>query len=106
MNFDIWALVRFGIEFTVGMVMLPKQGMKTTNRYYRVDRREIAFLRFIFEAYDGIALVKTIDAQKGLILLYIAPGCEQDVDFVLRDLEKQIMIEHLGSEFQHINEDR
>jgi hypothetical protein len=70
--------------------------MKTTLRYYRIDRREIAFLRFIFEAYDGIAVVKTIDAQKGIILLYIAPGCEQDVDYVLQDLEKQIMIEHLG----------
>jgi hypothetical protein len=67
--------------------------MKTTNRYYRVDRRGIAFLRFIFEAYDGIAMVKTVDAQKGIILLYIAPGCEQDVDYVLQDLEKQIMIE-------------
>jgi hypothetical protein len=67
--------------------------MKTIHRYYRIDRREIAFLRFIFEAYDGIAVVKTIDAQKGLILLYIAPGCEQDVDNVLQDLGKQIMIE-------------
>ena len=67
--------------------------MKTIHRYYRIDRREIAFLRFIFEAYDGIAVVKTVDAQKGIILLYIAPGCEQDVDYVLHDLGKQIMIE-------------
>ncbi len=67
--------------------------MKTIHRYYRIDRREIAFLRFIFEAYDGIAVVKTVDAQKGIILLYIAPGCEQDVDYVLQDLGKQIMIE-------------
>ena len=75
------------------MVMLFKRVMKTIHRYYRVVRREIAFLRFIFEAYDGIAVVKTVDAQKGIILLYIAPGCEQDVDYVLQDLQKQIMIE-------------
>lgn len=67
--------------------------METTKRYYRVDRTEIAFLRFIFEAYDGIAVVRTIDAQKGIILLYIPPGCEDDVDYVLQDLAKQIMIE-------------
>ena len=67
--------------------------METTKRYYRIDRREIAYLRFIFEAYDGIAVVKTIDAQKGLIVLHIAPGCDGDVEYVLQDLKKDIMIE-------------
>ena len=69
------------------------KALETTKRYYRVDRREIAFLRFIFEAYDGIALVKTVDAQKGIIVLYIAPGCEDDVESVLQDLNNEIMIE-------------
>ena len=67
--------------------------METTKRYYRVDRTEMAFLRFIFEAYDGIAVIRTKDAQKGIVLLYNAPGCEDDVDYVLQDLEKNIMIE-------------
>jgi hypothetical protein len=69
--------------------------VNTIRRYYRIDRRQIAFLRFIFEAYDGIAVVKTVDAQKGIILLYIAPECESDVDDVLQGLETQILIERL-----------
>jgi hypothetical protein len=91
-----WPLSIFCIEIIVDMVILLRRVMKTTHRYFRVDRREIAFLRFIFEAYDGIVVVKTVDAQKGIILLYMAPGCEQDVDYVLQDLEKQMVIEHLG----------
>ena len=67
--------------------------METTKRYYRVDRREIAFLRFIFEAYDGIAVVETLDARKGIVLLHVAPGCVQEVDDVLKDLKEEIMIE-------------
>ena len=67
--------------------------METSRKYYRVDRRQIAYLRFIFEAYDGIALVRTLDAQKGIVVLHIAPGCETDVEFVLNDLRKHIMIE-------------
>ncbi|MBW2412581.1 MAG: DUF4911 domain-containing protein [Deltaproteobacteria bacterium] len=67
--------------------------LETSKRYYRVDRSEIAYLRFIFEAYDGIAVVKTVDAQKGIIVLRIAPGCEDDVEYVLQDLKKEIMIE-------------
>ena len=58
-----------------------------------MDRREIAYLRFIFEAYDGIAVVKTVDAQKGIIVLHVAPGCDDDVDDVLQDLKKEILIE-------------
>lgn len=67
--------------------------METTKRYYRVDRSEIAYLRFIFEAYDGIAVVKTVDARKGIIVLHVAPGCDNDVDDVLQDLKKEIMIQ-------------
>ena len=69
------------------------ESLETTQRYYRVDRSEIAYLRFIFEAYDGIAVVKTVDAQKGIILLHIAPGCDDDVEYVLQDLKKEIMIQ-------------
>ena len=66
---------------------------ETIKRYYRVDRREIAFLRFIFEAYDGLAIIETLNAESGLIVFYIAPGCESDVNMILRDLKSDIMME-------------
>jgi len=58
-----------------------------------VDRRKIAFIKFILEAYDGIAALSTIDPQKGIILVYIAPGCERQFEDILQDLSKQIMIQ-------------
>lgn len=67
--------------------------METIKKYLRVDRREICFLRFIFEAYDGIAIITTIDPDSGIVLLSIAPGCEDDVEMILQDLKKDIMIE-------------
>jgi hypothetical protein len=70
--------------------------LETLRKYYRVDRRQIAYLRFIFEAYDGIAVLRTIDAQRGIVVLHIAPGCEADVEFVLHDLKKHIMIEPIS----------
>ncbi len=66
---------------------------ETVKRYYRVDRREIAFLRFIFEAYDGLATIETINPESGVIVFYIAPGCETDVDTILRDISADIMME-------------
>ena len=67
--------------------------VETTKRYYRVDRREIAFLRFIFEAYDGLAVLETLDPAAGSIVFHIAPGCERDVETILLDLQKDIMME-------------
>ena len=71
--------------------------MKTIERYYRVDRREIAFIKFIFEAYDGIAGIRTTDPAKGIIRLHIAPGCQEQVEQVLQDLKKEILIRRLAT---------
>ena len=67
--------------------------LKTTPLYLRIDRREIAYLKFIFEAYDGIATITTIDPQAGHIVLRIAPGCTHEVHTVLDALKKEILIE-------------
>jgi hypothetical protein len=66
---------------------------ETIKRYYRVDRREIAFIKFIFEAYDGIAVLETLDPKAGIVVFHIAPGCEPDAEAILQDLEREIMIE-------------
>ncbi len=53
---------------------------------YLIDRRQVHLLRFIIEAYPGMAVVSTIDSALGLVALAIAPGCEPDV---LRILEAE-----------------
>jgi hypothetical protein len=67
--------------------------LETIKKFLRIDRREICFLKFILEAYDGIATLTTIDAQQGIVLLRIAPGCEGDVEAVLQDLKKDMIID-------------
>lgn len=66
---------------------------ETVKRYYRVNRRDIALLRFIFEAYDGLAMIETLDPESGVLIFYIAPGCESDVETVLTDLKQDIRME-------------
>jgi hypothetical protein len=45
---------------------------------------EISFLRFVLEAYEGLAVLSTIDAGIGLVQISIAPGCEEDVELILQ----------------------
>jgi len=70
--------------------------VNTIKKYFRVDRREICFLKFILEAYDGIASLTTIDARQGIVLLRIAPGCENEVETILQDLKKDTLIQDEG----------
>lgn len=66
--------------------------MQTIGKYYFIDKKSVGYVKFIFEAYDGIAVVETIDRQQSLIQLHVAPGCEAVVDDVLSDLKKEIFI--------------
>ncbi|MFH0731213.1 MAG: DUF4911 domain-containing protein [Pseudomonadota bacterium] len=67
--------------------------METIKRYYRMDRRDIYLLRFFLEAYDGISGLSTIDAESGLVVLQIAPGCEEDVAALIGEMQKKTMIQ-------------
>lgn len=67
--------------------------METTRLFFRVDRRQINFVRFIFEAYEGLAVVTTLDAATGHIGLAVAPGCEEMAGRIMEDLGRQIRIE-------------
>jgi hypothetical protein len=52
--------------------------------------REVHFLRFILEAYEGIAVLTTLDPQLGHIRLSIAPGCERDVQHLLEAEQERL----------------
>jgi tRNA-2-methylthio-N6-dimethylallyladenosine synthase len=60
--------------------------METTKRLYRVDREDIAYLRGIIESYDGMAVVRTVDPHEAVIELLVAPGCQNSLSDLLKDL--------------------
>lgn len=68
--------------------------MNTERQYYRVDRRKISLIKFTFEAYEGVAVVSTLDAQAGLVALFVAPGCGPQACAIMEDLGRHFLIEH------------
>ena len=62
-------------------------------KYYRIDRREVWYLKFILEGYPGVAMMTTLDRQQGLVVLHVGPGCEKEVDMIIDDLRKEVQIE-------------
>lgn len=63
--------------------------METIKHIFRVDRREMNYLRVTIESYDGMAVVRTIDPRAGLIEIQISPFCENLVFDLLNSLVEE-----------------
>ena len=57
---------------------------------YQVDPYEIHYLKFILEAYEGLATLTTLDAEKGLIQLAVPPGSEEALVDLLEALGQEL----------------
>ncbi|MCB2145849.1 MAG: DUF4911 domain-containing protein [Deltaproteobacteria bacterium] len=66
--------------------------METTKRCYRVDRRQISFVKFILEAYDNMAVMSTLDPRQAVVQVTIAPGCEAMVDGIMASLAGDVTV--------------
>ncbi len=71
--------------------------MDTHSLYLRLRRKDIAYLKFIMESYEGMAVVRTRDPSEAVVELMVAPGWEEDVHEVLEGLGEEIPIELLSN---------
>lgn len=70
--------------------------MQTTiHKKYRVDKTRIGFIRFIFEAYEGVAIATTLDAKKGLLRLAIPQERMDTVCMIVNALKKDFMFDEV-----------
>ncbi len=74
--------------------------MRTIRLFYRVDRRQIGYIKFIIEAYEGIAVLSTLDSAEGHVVLSVAPGCQAIVEDIMQDLARTIIMEPINEENQ------
>jgi hypothetical protein len=75
-----------GMPVCLGGSTGPGEGqvkLETTRRFYRMDRRQIGYVKFILEAYDNLAVLSTVDAQAAVVGILVAPGCEALVEGIM-----------------------
>lgn len=60
----------------------------------RIDPRRIGYLKFILEGYDGMALVTTMNAQEGRIVIRYSLSFHDDLLAVIADLSPLILQSH------------
>ena len=65
-------------------------------RNFKIDTSDIVFIKAVLESYEGMVVMRTIESGKPVIELLIAHDFAEDVDKVIRDLAKQVLIEEVA----------
>lgn len=63
--------------------------------YLRVPPEDIAYVKFVFESYEGIAVVRTIDRKRAVIVLMVACDFEPDARRILESIRSEVAWEEL-----------
>ncbi|MBZ4688051.1 MAG: hypothetical protein JG764_1684 [Clostridiales bacterium] len=58
----------------------------------KVTPQDIDFINKIIEAYEGIALVSTVDAKEGILKIHTSPGNYEDLQYILDTLPRKYEI--------------
>jgi hypothetical protein len=73
--------------------------LETRKMYLRIDPRQIHFLKFVLEGYDGLAVLSTVDARSGIVLLRFPDDSATDLMNLLADLAPEIGPKKISREF-------
>ncbi len=57
--------------------------------YYCLPRRQIGYLRFILESYDGLAFVTTLDNRQALVEISYPASRRKDAQALLAPLAEE-----------------
>ena len=55
-----------------------------------VDKKDIAYIVSIFEGYETLAVVRTLDSSRGIIELMISPDYLEDTRQLVQALSEEI----------------
>ena len=67
-----------------------ENGYTSLTRYFQVDRREMVYLKFILEAYEGMSTLSTFDNRAGIVQLTVPAGFADDMAGLIDALSGEI----------------
>ncbi len=67
--------------------------MDTIQKYFRVRRCDMAYLKFIVESYGGLAALSTVDSKEGLMEWMIPPDRLEEAEQLIDSLREEVAME-------------
>ena len=71
--------------------LVQEDRMHTSHRrLFRIGRRDLAYLKFIIEAYEGLAVLSTVE-KEGPVVSITSPSClAAEIDLLLAALSREV----------------
>ena len=69
--------------------------MDTISLLIQIPPREIAYLSFIIESYEGVAVMRTVDPREGIVEVMVPPSHEVEIGEILKDLAREFPVHRL-----------
>lgn len=64
-------------------------------RYFHVDRKDLVFLKFILEAYEGLSTMSTADRKGSIVRISFSDWASRDVADLLESLSREITLKEV-----------
>ncbi len=77
--------------------------MDTITYRARIDKTQIGFLNSIIESYEGIAVVRTLNAPSGIVELWVSPDFEDLVNEIMKDIADEIRLQYIYKATQRLS---
>ncbi len=58
--------------------------------YLQVAPADIALIKFLFESYEGVGIVRTMDPRRAIIVVLVVTDCLTVAREIIRDLQARI----------------
>jgi hypothetical protein len=69
--------------------------LDTISLFIQIPPREIAYLNFIFESYEGVAAARTVDPHEGIVELMVSPHYQEETREILKSLAEEFPIQEI-----------
>ena len=63
--------------------------------YVRLAPADIAYLKFIFESYETVGFLRTIDANEAILVVYFVPDFADVGESILESVAHEITLERI-----------
>jgi hypothetical protein len=66
--------------------------METDSRFFQLASRDMVYMKFILEAYEGLSTMSTVDGKKGIVRVNYPLSFAGDMAALMEALSKEIAV--------------
>ncbi len=74
--------------------------MDTKSLFIQIPPQQIAYLTFLFESYEGLAVVRMVDRHRGIVEIMVPPCFEDEAKEIIQDLAQEFSVAALADKEQ------